>query len=1846
MKASYPVLFLFLLTFSGLHTQAFGQEGHVYQAGVASVDITPNTAIRLNGFGGRTEESEGVRQPLFAKALTIGSTDQDTIVILTVDTLGIPDDLKLRVIDKLQHRLELTEDRVVICASHTHSGPMIVNCANTLFGRSIPDDQWQRIVSYTNQLEDQLVSVTEDAWRKRRPSRLSWGLGNVRFAMNRRTSGGPVDHDLPVLAVHDLQGTLTAVFTNYACHCVTLSDNLISGDWVGYAMEHIQRQHPGCEALISIGCGADSNPRGGVLGGRSDIADSLGLELAQEVTSVLNSELTPLKNAPAALLERVSLPLAPLPTRAQWEEQSRQPNAVGYHAAVQLRKLDRGEPLVTEISYPVQSIHFGDQLALLFLPGEVVVDYSLRLKKELRSSRLWVNAYANACPGYVPSERILREGGYEGGGAMVYYDIPGPYAAGVEQIIIDAVHRQLSTVIPAKSNLTDRYSGEGTDGIRPLAPESAVRSLQPSPGFRAELAVSEPLVQSPVAIAFGPDGTLWVAEMTDYPRPAETGNGSAEGTHSPLEGRSGQVRRLTDTDRDGEFDHSTVFLDEIPFPTGVTVWRDGILVCAAPDILFAQDTDADGKADRIEKLFTGFATHSFQARVNSLEYGLDGWLYGSCGLFGGDITSLKTGKVVSLGQRDFRCQPDTGVFEPAAGATQQGRVRNDQGDWFGCNNSVLLMHYPLEEHYLRRNPFLSAQNNAVSLLPEPTRGRLFPVSAQVLFALSGPPGNATAACGTGIYRDTLFGPMSSGNAFTCEPVNNLVHRQQLIEAGATFRSVRAETEQQQEFVASSDPWFRPVQARTGPDGALWIVDMYRYVIEHPIWIPPATLATLDPRAGADLGRIYRIEATGQPLRHMPDLTRVHGSQLAALMNTPNGVQRDLVQQLILWNNDRDAIPGLRELCLLESAPAAVRIQAASTWSCLETLPVSIITTLLASDDATVRRHAIRLSEPLLQESRTLDSHLTDLKNDSSPRVRFQLACSIAHADSPAVSAILTYLLSSNESDEFIRLAAESSLNAVNSVEIFHQLRKSLPPGKYARQISLIASLADPSKLPDMLDTLLSDAVEVSDRQRLLSLLAFFQGLQVRTLDADQKENLQNRPLTDTVSGLTHQTALNEAANTSERIAALQLLTAMQPSMEETSNLLLQLLSPQTPSPLQTAAVESLSQIGHPETANRLIADWDGLSPDLRLTLVTAFLQRSEWTLAMLRSIQTDVIHRSELNLLQQQQLLNHPDEQIRTAANKCLQQIDSTDRQEVINRFTAAINSEGIADDGAAVFRKHCSTCHQLRESGVPVGPDISNYSGKPPLALVTAIMDPNQAVDPRYLSYAVVLRDGRTLSGLITSESDNGLIVLSPEGKRHSLLRSEIETLRSTGKSLMPEGLHQNLTISDVNHLWAWLRTQQLPPKSIDGNQPQLIPVPATGNAVLSAISAEIFGEDITFEIPFSNIGYWHGPDDFVQWKLRSEKSREMVLWAEWACHPDSSGNELLVQGPNSELKAKVESTGGWDRYQLQMLGNVTIPEGEFEFKMRPAVAPRGALADLRALHLVELDGVPLARGMVHEDPVAQTIPKSPDQLAAFILNDSIPESLREAAIAENIKRAHKLLPLLVEGLPTTPGSDEEYRRIPWIWRLAIATGKTGDPQEIRQLLKVSLPEIDQSLQHWQAVVLGGGLVNGISLSNRWPQAEIQKSLDIQPDLNPAWSHALQQAALMTTAESIPPGTRYDALRMVALLDWSVAAPLLEKHLSKDSHPELQMGAVSGLSDVPETTATTLLIAAWGNLSESNQGLAIDALTRSPQRCLETLKALEDGRLPESLKAGEKLQSLLEHPSDDVKSMASRVLR
>ncbi|HSG72385.1 MAG TPA: hypothetical protein VLA12_18350, partial [Planctomycetaceae bacterium] len=336
----------------------------------------------------------------------------------------------------------MSRDRLSISATHTHTAPMVNDVSPTLFGMPIPEPHQAHIDQYSKEFEEKLEQVALEAIADRKPASLSWGLGRVGFAKNRRTAGGPVDHDLPLLVVKDADGKVRAVYVSYACHCVTLSDNRISGDWAGYAQEMIERQHPGCTALVSIGCGADANPSSGVVGDRADVAEMQGVEIAEEVKRLLAGPLTNLTEPLTTRQSRITLDLAPLPTREEWTQRAQHQNPVGFHASTMLAKLDRGEKLITDISYSIQTWTFGDDLAMVFLPGEVVVDYAKRLKRELDGTRLWVNSYSNGCPGYVPSERILKEGGYEGGGAMTYYAIPGPYAAGLEDKIVDAVKQQ------------------------------------------------------------------------------------------------------------------------------------------------------------------------------------------------------------------------------------------------------------------------------------------------------------------------------------------------------------------------------------------------------------------------------------------------------------------------------------------------------------------------------------------------------------------------------------------------------------------------------------------------------------------------------------------------------------------------------------------------------------------------------------------------------------------------------------------------------------------------------------------------------------------------------------------------------------------------------------------------------------------------------------------------------------------------------------------------------------------------------------------------------------------------------------------------------------------------------------------------------------------------------------------------------------------------------------------------------------------------------------------------------------------------------------------------------------
>jgi hypothetical protein len=411
----------------------------LYTVGAAKVDVTPDYPVRLSGYGGRQRESEGVDQRLFARALAIGTDREGVALLISVDNVAVPAAMREEIATRLARRAGLRHERFALCSTHTHTAPMLTDVCPNLFGADIPPEHQQHIDRYTRELAEKLEQVALAALRDRQPGTLAWGQTTAGFAKNRRTQGGPVDHDLPVLVVAGPGGNIRTLLLSYACHCTTMADtpNRVCGDWAGYAAEYLESAHPGATTLVLLGCGADAdpNPRTGLA-----FAQQNGRTISGAVESSLTRPLTPLRGKLETRVKRIVLPFDTPPTPDEWVKRSQSADHwVAYHARKNLARLDRGEALPTELPYLVQTWNFGGELAMVFLPGEVVVDYSLRLKQEFDPKRLWVNAYANDVPCYIPSKRIWREGGYEGGHAMIYFDRPTRLAEKTEDLIFATI---------------------------------------------------------------------------------------------------------------------------------------------------------------------------------------------------------------------------------------------------------------------------------------------------------------------------------------------------------------------------------------------------------------------------------------------------------------------------------------------------------------------------------------------------------------------------------------------------------------------------------------------------------------------------------------------------------------------------------------------------------------------------------------------------------------------------------------------------------------------------------------------------------------------------------------------------------------------------------------------------------------------------------------------------------------------------------------------------------------------------------------------------------------------------------------------------------------------------------------------------------------------------------------------------------------------------------------------------------------------------------------------------------------------------------------------------------------
>ncbi|HUE13540.1 MAG TPA: PVC-type heme-binding CxxCH protein [Planctomycetaceae bacterium] len=867
--------------------------------------------------------------------------------------------------------------------------------------------------------------------------------------------------------------------------------------------------------------------------------------------------------------------------------------------------------------------------------------------------------------------------------------------------------------------------------IGPLSPERSLEAIRVRQGFTVELVVAEPLVRDPVAFEWGPDGKLWVVEMGDYPL-------GVDGKGKP----GGRVKFLEDTNGDGRYDKATVFLDNLNFPNGVLPWGKGVLITAAPEILYAVDTDGDGRADTREVLYRGFREGNQQHRVNGLVRGLDNWIYCANGDSGGLITSTKTGKRCNISGRDFRIRPSTGEIETEAGSTQFLRSRDDWGDWFGNSNSNPLWQYVLEERYLRRNPLAFASEVRRNVSVNPGSSRVFPIShTERRFNDFSAANHFTSACSAIVYRDELFGTEFEGNSFVSEPVHNLVHREVMRREGIVFTSRRADDEQQSEFLASRDNWFRPTMLKVGPDGALYIAAMYRKVIEHPQYIPKSVQKELDFRAGSELGRIYRVVPTGKSLRRVPNLAGVGTAALVAALDSPNAWQRDTAQQLLVERKDPAANALLQSLARQGKRPQG-RLQALWSLQGLGALPAELVTQALSDPAWGVRENALRLAEPFLGKNADVQLAVLHCIDDADAAVQLQAAYALGEWHDGRSADALCRVVLRHADDRYFVTGALSSLDRekidVVLARVLSDPRAGVPELLISRLLSAAVLLRSDRALATALSAATRpEAIRTDRTVTFLRLAAIWHALNRLGKSFDRLETTATPEIRaaieqmDAILADARQQLNDSHAPEAVRIAAVKVLGLRERDVSRDIAALAATLIPQNSAVLQIAAVDRLGDLKGDEVPGLLLRGWKSHRPAVRDRIVEILLRRVYWTRVFLDAVERRSVGAGEVEMVQWQEILHGGEPSQRKRAEKILARLIDPNRQKAVERYRSTLTLTGDGGRGKVLFAKHCATCHKLGGAGQNVGPDLASRKDKSPESLLAAVLDPNRSVEP-----------------------------------------------------------------------------------------------------------------------------------------------------------------------------------------------------------------------------------------------------------------------------------------------------------------------------------------------------------------------------------------------------------------------------------------------------------------------------------------------------------------------------------
>jgi putative membrane-bound dehydrogenase-like protein len=958
-------------------------------------------------------------------------------------------------------------------------------------------------------------------------------------------------------------------------------------------------------------------------------------------------------------------------------------------------------------------------------------------------------------------------------------------------------------------------------------PKDAIKTITVKKGFHVELAAAEPNVASPICVAFDERGRMFVVEMIDYSERRE------ENPHL------GRIRLLEDTDGDGVYDKSTVYADNLPWPTGVFPYKGGIFVIATPDVLYLKDTKGDGKADLREVVGTGLAEGvarvNVQGLANSLIWGLDNRIHGTTSGNGGVLKAVKhpEAKALELHGRDFDfvIEPRTLAITMEAGGGQYGTSFDDYGHRFTCNNDHHIREFMYDERYAARNPAYVMPPVLMDIPVDGPAAEVYRISPEepwrvirtkwrIAGQVSGPvegggrsSGYFTGASGLTIYRGNAFPKDYYGDAFVAEVAFNLVHHKKLFPSDVGFKAERVPDEQNVEFLASTDNWFRPVDFANAPDGTLYMVDMYREVIEHPWSLPENMKKLIDLNSGNDRGRIYRIAPDGFKTSAPPRLDKASTKELVALLANPNAWHRETASRLIYERQDKSAVSPLVALLEHSTSPLA-RLHALHSLEGLGALHEAHVLTGLHDEDAYVREHSVKLAEAFMPKgvpSKKLWPALRKLTKDPAINVRYQLAFTLGEVKGSDRLELLQAIVAQDTQSPWVQAAVLSSL-AQGSGEMFVNLshevafRGSAEGQDFLRQLLTLVGAKNDSV---DVERALAFLTEIGDPGLRFALArALGDGLHRAGNSLQKSDNAMRVKLFFAEAKAAAVRGVNPEAT---RVSAVRLLGLS--SYADCGATLLGLIKPSEPQGIQVAAVSTLARFTEQAVAPELIARWAEADPPVRSEMLSALLARPERALALLKAVQAGTIQASDLTTSQIKFLQKHSNKEVRELALKALGE-PGKKRQQVIDAYQTALQLPGDAARGKEVYLKLCVSCHRLGGNGFALGPDLVTVKSTGKEKMLVNILDPNREVAPQYLAYDVETKDGESQVGVIANETTTSLTMRQAFGKETVIMRSDVKGRRSLGQSLMPEGLEQGLTPQDFANLLEYITTAEEPKK------------------------------------------------------------------------------------------------------------------------------------------------------------------------------------------------------------------------------------------------------------------------------------------------------------------------------------------------------------------------------------------------------------------------------------------------